>query len=98
MDNNNLGLKYYSNMEDAPLSIILIQARIKTENQLMVFYDSICQVWPDTVRSTGYYIVFYWCGTIDHCTYVPGAVAQSSSDSEYNSSCTAEMALASWIC
>ena len=36
-DNNNLVLRYYSNVEDAPLSDLLIQARIKSENQLMIF-------------------------------------------------------------
>ena len=36
-DNNTLGLKYYSHMNDAPLSDLLIQASIKTENQLMTF-------------------------------------------------------------
>ena len=40
-DKKNLGLKYYSNIEDAPLSNLLRQASIKTENQLMVFYGSI---------------------------------------------------------
>ena len=30
-DKNNLGLKYYDNMNDAPLSDLLIQASIKTE-------------------------------------------------------------------
>ena len=31
---------------------------------------------------------------IDHCTHVPGPVAQYSAESEYNSSCTAGMSLA----
>ena len=36
-DNNNLGLKYYADMNDAPVSDPLIQASIETENHLMNF-------------------------------------------------------------
>ena len=39
-DNKILGLKYYAKMEDAPIFELLRHARIKNENQLMVFYDS----------------------------------------------------------
>ena len=40
------------------------------------------------------YIIFYQGGPIDHGTHVPGLVAQSSAESEYNVACTAGMALA----
>ena len=60
----------------------------------MAFSDSSWQGCPDTGRSTGAYIIYYQGGTIDHGTHVPGPVAQSSSESEYNSACTAGMALA----
>ena len=60
----------------------------------MDFSDSSCQDCPDTGRGTGAYIIFYQGGTIDHGTYVPGPVAQSSAESEYNAACTAGMALA----
>ena len=36
-DNKTLGLNYYANTNDAPVSDLLIQASIKTENQLMGF-------------------------------------------------------------
>ena len=49
---------------------------------------------PDTGRSTGAYIIFYQGGPIDHGTHVPGPVAQSDAESEYNAACTAGMALA----
>ena len=52
-DNKTLGLKYYSDMNDAPVSDQLIQANIKTENQLMAFSDSSCQDCLDTGRSKG---------------------------------------------
>ena len=32
-DNNTLGLKYYSDMNDAPLSYLLLYTSIKNENQ-----------------------------------------------------------------
>ena len=71
-------LKYYVDMNDAPVTDLLRQANIKTKNRLMGFYDSIWQDCPDTGISTGSYIIFYQGGTIDHGTYVPGPVALSS--------------------
>ena len=59
----------------------------------MAFYDSSWQDFPDTGRSTGSYIIFYQGGKIDHGTHVPGPVAQSSSESEYNAACTVGMDL-----
>ena len=45
-----------------------------------------------------YYTHFlYWIvqgGPIDHGTHVPGPLAQSSAESDYNAACTARMALA----
>ena len=49
---------------------------------------------PDTGRSTVAYMIFYQGGPIDHGTHVPGPVAQSSVEIEYNSACTSEMTLA----
>ena len=92
--NNNLGLKYYAKIEYAPLSDLLIQAGINTENRLVVFSDSRYQDCPDTGRSTGAYILFYQGVTIDNFTHVPGPVAQSSAEIMYNAVCTAVMALA----
>ena len=51
----------------------------------MVLSDSIWKDFPDTVRSTGAYIVFDQDGPIDHFTQVPGTVSQSGAESEYNS-------------
>ena len=65
-------------MKDAILSDLLIQANIKTDNQLMVFSESSCQNNSYTCRSTGVYIIFYQCRTIDHGTHFPVPVAQSS--------------------
>ena len=89
-----MGLKYYADMNDVPVTDLLRQASIKTENHLVVFSDSSWQDFPYTGRSTGAYIIFYQGGPIDHGTHVPGTVAQSSAESEYNAACTAGMALA----
>ena len=60
----------------------------------MDFSDSSWKYFPDTVRSTGGYIILYQGGPIDHGTHVPGPVAQSISESEYNAACSPGMALA----
>ena len=81
-------------MNDAPVTYLLRQASIKTENHLMDFSDSSWQDFPYTGRSTGAYIIFYQGEPIDHGTHVPRQVAQSSSESDYNTACTAVMFLA----
>ena len=93
-DNKTLGLKYYDDLNDAPVTDLLRQANIKTKNHLMPFSDSSCQDCPYSGSSTGAYIIFYQGGLIDHGTHVSGLVAQSSVESEYNAACTAGMALA----
>ena len=75
-------------MNDALVTDLLRQASNKTKNHYSWKY---C---PDTGRSTLAYIIFYQGGPIDHGTHVPGPVAQSSAESEYNASFTAVMALA----
>ena len=75
-ENKTLGLKYYADMNDAPVIELLIQSSIKTENQLMAFSDSSWQYFPDTGRITGAYIIFYQGGQIDHGTHVLGPVSQ----------------------
>ena len=77
-DSKIVGLEYYANMNDAPVSDLLIQASIKTDIHLMAFSVCSWQDFPDTGRSTGEYVIFYQRGPIDHGTHVPGPVAQSS--------------------
>ena len=79
-----MGLNYYADMNDAPVTELLRQDGIKTENHLMAFSDSSWQDCPNTGRSTGEYIIFYQGGPIDHGTHVSGIVAQSNAESEYN--------------
>ena len=89
-----LGLKYYAGRNDAPVTDLLRKVCIKTENHFMDFSDSSWQDCPNTGRSTEAYIIFYQGGPIDNGIHVPGIVAQSSAESEYNPACTAGMALA----
>ena len=84
-----MGLKYYGDLNNAPVTDILRQANINTKNHLMDFSYSSWKDCPETGRSTGAYIIFYQGRPIDHGTHVPGTVAQSSAESEYNSECTA---------
>ena len=79
-NNKTLVLKYYTDLNDAPVTDLLRQANIKTKNHLMAFSGSSWKDYPDTGRSTGAYIIFYQDGTIDRVTYVPGPVAQSSAE------------------
>ena len=80
-------------MNDAPVTDLLRQASIKTENHLIDFSDSSWQYCPDTGISTVAYIIFDKGGQIESDTHVPGPVAQSSAESEYNAACTAGMYL-----
>ena len=77
-DNKTLGLKYYADLNDAPVTDILRQTSIKTKNHLMAFSDSSWKYCPENGRSTGAYIIFYQGGPIENGTHVPGPVSQSS--------------------
>ena len=57
-------------MNDAPVSYLLRQDSIKTDNPLMGFSYSSWHGFPDIGRSTGAYILFYQGGSIDHGTHV----------------------------
>ena len=71
-DNKTLGLNYYANINDAPISDPSRQASINIKNQLMAFYDSSWQDFPDTGRSTVACIIFDQVGTIEYGTHVIG--------------------------
>ena len=92
-DNKTLGLKYYADLNDAPVTDLLWQANIKTKNHLIDFSDSSWKDCPGTGRSTGEYNIFYQVGPIDQSTHGPEPVDQSSAKSEYNAACTAGMDL-----
>ena len=54
-----LGVKYYSDMKYAPLSELLRQASVNTDNQLMTLSDYSWQDCPETGRIIGEYIIIY---------------------------------------
>ena len=81
-------------MNDEPVSDLLRQTSIKTENNLVAFSYSSWKYCTYTRRSTGAYNIFYQGGPIYHVKHVPGPVAQSSAESEYNIARTEGMALA----
>ena len=83
-DNKTLGLNYYMDMNDAPLSDLLRKSSIKTDNRFLAFYDYSWKYFPDTGISTGAYIIFYQGGPIDHGTHFPRTVSLSTSEIEYN--------------
>ena len=93
-DNDTWGLNSYFNINDAPVSELLVQASINTDNPLMGFSSSIWQDCPYTVRSTRVYIIFYKVGPIKYGTHVPGPVSQASAEISYNAECTSWMDLA----
>ena len=64
-------------MKYAPLSELLRQAIVKTENQFMAPSDSSYKDCPDTGRIIGVYIIFYQGLKIDHGTHVPVPVSQA---------------------
>ena len=75
-------LKYHAKIDDSPLSDLLKECIIKTDNQMIMLSDSIRKDCPDNGRSTRACIVFYQVGLIDHCTNALGPVYKSSAESE----------------
>ena len=74
-DDNTLGLNYYADIKDAPVSDMLIHTSYKTEKKLTDLYDCSWQDCPETGRSTGAYIVFYQGGKVDYGTQFPVSVS-----------------------
>ena len=62
-------MKYYADLNDAPVTDLFRQANIKTKNNLMPFSDSSWQDCPENGRSTGAYNILYQGGPIDHGTH-----------------------------
>ncbi|MGH7973945.1 MAG: reverse transcriptase domain-containing protein [bacterium] len=93
-DNASLGLRFYSNLEEAPVTKLLKEHNITPRRALFSFSDSSWQDCPDTGRSTGSNVIFYQGGVVDHSSFVPGPVAMSSGEAEYNAACVTCMATA----
>ena len=71
-----MGLNYYDDMKDEPLSEQLREAIIKTDKQLTFFSDYSWQDFPGTGIIKVAYIIFYKGEPIDHIKLVPGTVDQ----------------------
>jgi hypothetical protein len=91
-DNNNLGLRYYSSVQDAPITQMLIGQNINDNHLLYGFSDSSWNDDQDSGRSTGCFIITYMGGIVDHSSNLPDPVALSSAEAEYNEGCIAMMA------
>ena len=60
----------------------------------MEFSDSRWQDYPDTIISTGAYILFHQGIPFDNCTHFTGPIDDYSDESEYNTAYTSGMDLA----
>jgi hypothetical protein len=77
-----LGIRFYSDLEQAPLIQTLNNENIQQIHRLFRFSDS---SWNDDIdhgQSTGCFIIKYMGGIIDHSSNLPGLVALSSAELE----------------
>jgi hypothetical protein len=91
-DNSLIGIKFYSDMNDSPISHMLIAENIQQNHPFFTFSDSSWNDDIDSGRSTGCFIIVYMGGIVDHSSNLPDPVALSSAEAEYNEGCIAFMA------
>ncbi len=91
-DNDNLGLQYYSNIQEAPLTKMLTTQNVSDQHLFYGFSDSSWNDDQDSGRSTGCFIITYMGGIVDHSSNLPDPVALSSAEAKYNEGCIAIMA------
>jgi len=96
-DNLFYRIRFYSNLESAPIYKMLMAQNITEKHLFFGFTDSLWNDDQDTGRSTGCFILTYMGGVVDHSSNMPDPVALSSAEAEYNEGCTAFMA-ASHLC
>ncbi|MFN9982350.1 MAG: hypothetical protein ACK53Y_20650, partial [bacterium] len=92
-DNNNYGVRFFSDYLTSPLFKHLTSHNMPTDQHLVVMSDSSWNDDVDSGRSTGCFLIFYMGKVIDHSSNMPGPVALSSVEAEYNQACVATMAL-----
>ncbi|MGH3054284.1 MAG: Ty1/Copia family ribonuclease HI, partial [Gaiellaceae bacterium] len=93
-DHPYYGLRFYSNVNDSPVTKLLYENKIGTLRSLLAFSDSSWQDCPTSGRSTGSFLIYYQGGVVDHALFVPDPVALSSGKAEYNTACATSMAVA----
>jgi len=91
-DNIYYGVRFYSNLQSAPIYKMLLSQQIMERHLFFGFTDSSWNADQDTGRSTGCFILTYMGGVVDHSSNMPNPVALSSAEVEYNEGCTAFMA------
>ena len=79
-------IKFYSNIEEAPTSLICKKHGIK-QTEIVGFSDTSWQDCPDTGCSTCGYKVFIQGGIVDAQSTMPVPVALSSPEAEYMGAC-----------
>jgi len=92
-DNIYLGLRFYSDVKDSPIYKNLRDNNINETGLLLAYSDSSWHDDVDSGRSTGCYLIAYMGGIVDHSSNMPGPVAMSSAEAEYNEACLATMGL-----
>ncbi len=90
--NHLLGVTFYSDLLDAPVSRLLFEHALDPTVPLITFSDSSWQDCPDTGRSTGGYTAFFQGGVVDSSSGLPEPVALSSAEAEYNQACVSGVA------
>ena len=86
------GLTFYANIKESPIYKMLQMNNITPSRKMFTFSDSSWDDDQDTSRSTGGYFIFYQSGIVDHSSNMPGPIAMSSAEAEYNECCLACMA------
>jgi len=92
-DNNNFGIRFFSDFTTSPLYHHLREHKLPTDQLLVIMCDSSWNDDVDTGRSTGCFRIFCMGGIVDHSSNMPDPIAMSSAKGEYNQTCVATMAL-----
>jgi hypothetical protein len=86
------GLRYYSKIGESPIHQMLLHQNIQEQHLFFGFTDSSWNDDQDTGHSTGFLIINYMGGAIDHSSNMPDPVAMSSVEAKHNEGCIAFMA------
>ncbi len=91
-NNSFIGIMFYSNMMEAPITRMLIAENIQQDHPFFTFSDSLCNDDVDSGRSIGCLVVVYMGGFIVYSSNFPDPVALSLAEAEYNVGCIAFIA------
>jgi hypothetical protein len=91
-DNNLYGFRFCSDVNGSSTYQMLLCQNIKENHLFFRFSDSSWNYNQDSGRSTGYFIITYMGGVLDHSSNMPDPLVLSSAEVEYNKGCVAFMA------